>query len=203
MVLASTNSAGGYVNVAAFATSYLDETSATEDSTVYLQGQVAGSNRTTLELADGVKTEGSPTGSYKGSGTINAKAVYDDNTLLTCYVDDAAKTGKVDIAKWDAFADPDGAEDPFDPSDQRRHWGARKFAERLGTEYDPTKFACQKKHLEDKRHLTCYPNPEKYSERTRPSIGGWVQRGVEMDELLFQYITELESRLAALETNHA
>jgi hypothetical protein len=29
---------------------------------------------------------GSPTGGYKGAGTLNAQAVYDDNVLLTDYV---------------------------------------------------------------------------------------------------------------------
>jgi hypothetical protein len=46
---------------------------------------------------------GSPTGADKGVGTINAQAVYDDNTLLTCYVPEAYTQGSVDIAKWDAM----------------------------------------------------------------------------------------------------
>lgn len=48
---------------------------------------------------------GSPTGGDKGVGTINATAVYDDNSLLTCmamateFIDE----GRVDLEKWDAL----------------------------------------------------------------------------------------------------
>lgn len=45
---------------------------------------------------------GSPTGGDKGGGSLNAQAVYDDNTLLSCYVFDAALDGTVDIEAWDA-----------------------------------------------------------------------------------------------------
>jgi hypothetical protein len=44
---------------------------------------------------------GGATGGGKGAGTINAKAVYDDNTLLSCYVFDAALDRAVDLGKWD------------------------------------------------------------------------------------------------------
>jgi hypothetical protein len=37
---------------------------------------------------------GSPTGGNKGAGTINATAVYDDNTLLTDYVFEQYFLGK-------------------------------------------------------------------------------------------------------------
>lgn len=50
---------------------------------------------------DGSVLVGAPTGGAKGVGTINAKAVYDDNTLLTCYPFDAYLDGKIDEAKWD------------------------------------------------------------------------------------------------------
>lgn len=51
-----------------------------------------------------VRTAGAdPTGGNKGDGTINASAVYDDNTLLTDIVAELAQTGTVDTAKWDAM----------------------------------------------------------------------------------------------------
>src|SRR5690606_38551093 len=40
---------------------------------------------------------GAPTGGEKGIGSINAQAVYDDNTLLSCYVFDAAIDGEVSL----------------------------------------------------------------------------------------------------------
>ncbi|MEM8935470.1 MAG: DUF2793 domain-containing protein [Pseudomonadota bacterium] len=44
---------------------------------------------------------GNPTGGDKGTGAINAEAIYDDNTLLSCYVFDQALDGAIDEAKWD------------------------------------------------------------------------------------------------------
>jgi hypothetical protein len=48
---------------------------------------------------------GAPTGGAKGAGTINATAVYDDNTLLTCMAMAAEfrEEGRIDVAKWDAL----------------------------------------------------------------------------------------------------
>lgn len=45
--------------------------------------------------SDGGTTFGSPTGGSKGAGTINAKAVYDDNVLLTDWVFDLYYDGRV------------------------------------------------------------------------------------------------------------
>ncbi len=49
---------------------------------------------------------GAATGGDKGAGTVNATAVYDDNTLLTCIPlqEEFLARGEVDIAKWDALA---------------------------------------------------------------------------------------------------
>ena len=55
----------------------------------------------TLWRTGGV-TIGSPTGGAKGVGTINAVAVYDDNTLLTPYVLEAARNGRVNLPALDA-----------------------------------------------------------------------------------------------------
>jgi len=48
---------------------------------------------------------GSPTGGNKGLGTLNATAVYDDNTLLTCMAlqREFREKGAIDLAKWDAM----------------------------------------------------------------------------------------------------
>ena len=52
--------------------------------------------------ASGGMVIGSPTGGNKGDGTLNATAVYDDDVLLTCYVMEAEKTGKIDYDLWDS-----------------------------------------------------------------------------------------------------
>jgi hypothetical protein len=51
--------------------------------------------------ADGVQC-GAPTGGDKGNGTINAKAVYDDNTLLTCIPvqKEFLDSGTIDKSYW-------------------------------------------------------------------------------------------------------
>lgn len=48
---------------------------------------------------------GAPSGGNKGVGAINAQAVYDDNTLLTCAAmsDEFRRSGKIDIAFWDSL----------------------------------------------------------------------------------------------------
>ena len=56
-----------------------------------------------VQRSDCAAQLGFPTGGYKGVGTLNAQAVYDDNTLLTCYVPEAYTQGTVTLDKWDAM----------------------------------------------------------------------------------------------------
>lgn len=65
----------------------LDFTTSSEDGEWIIQSSIAGALTEVLKIGDGVEV-GSPTGGYKGAGTINAEGVYDDNTLLTDYVAD-------------------------------------------------------------------------------------------------------------------
>jgi hypothetical protein len=51
-------------------------------------------------FSDGGVVVGSPTGGNKGDGTINAVAVYDDNSLLTDYVFETAYEGKAFEEQW-------------------------------------------------------------------------------------------------------
>jgi hypothetical protein len=55
-----------------------------------------------LSIASGGVVLDNPTGGGKGTGTLNAKAVYDDNVLLTDMVGEYTETGKFDLARWDA-----------------------------------------------------------------------------------------------------
>lgn len=130
---------------------------------------------------------GAATGGLKGVGTINATAVYDDNTLLTCYVFDAANdNGVVDTAKWDAKA-PGG-----------RHAPLRKFVARLGTEYDPLDIDAYAKHWKDKRHLTSMPNEARFKHGDM-ATGEWIQRLIETVEIQAVHIDTLNQRLKLLE----
>jgi hypothetical protein len=67
---------------------------------------------------------GAPTGGSKGTGTINAVAVYDDNVLLTCVGVQYLKHGEVDLAQWDAL------------SPVKHHRTAHRFVELVKT-FDP------------------------------------------------------------------
>lgn len=69
--------------------------SSTTDSDINISGNGTGD----INLNDDVSIQdglvvGSPTGGNKGTGTINATAVYDDNTLLTDYVFEAEYKGE-------------------------------------------------------------------------------------------------------------
>jgi hypothetical protein len=44
---------------------------------------------------------GHPTGTAPGDGEISAQAVRDDGVVLTCYVLEAFRTGKIDTSEWD------------------------------------------------------------------------------------------------------
>lgn len=82
----------------------IDPTSTSEDSQFNIRTIVAGAVTVDMALGGGVIV-GAPTGSFKGVGTLNATAVYDDNTLLTCPVlqPEFISKGEIDIQKWDAL----------------------------------------------------------------------------------------------------
>ena len=160
---------------------------------------------------------GSPSGGNKGSGTINAEAVYDDNTLLSCYVFDQALDGTSDAAKWDAkvsdriiparlscVVDPETGEArevslSEEERSERRHTPFRKFAERIGTDYDPMTLDGYARHWKEKRHLTSLPNEKKFDIEKGMPAGAWIQRLVETVEIQAVLIEELHLRLKALE----
>jgi hypothetical protein len=68
---------------------------------------------------------GAPTGGDRGTGTLNAQTVYDDNVVLTCAGVQHLKYGTMDAAQWDALT-PTG-----------KHPAARKLSEMLGEGFDP------------------------------------------------------------------
>lgn len=122
---------------------------------------------------DGGVTIGSPTGSSKGAGTLNAVGVYDDNTLLTDYVFDYAVTGAVkaeDGEKAEAFA--------------------AKGADLLDIE----KFSA---FWKTERHLPSMPSRDEWAEGSK-SVGDLIQRLWETVEVQAVHIAELNERLKAL-----
>lgn len=255
------DSAGGSPIYASIYTRIVDPTNLSEDGVLETWTTIAGTDALRSYVGHGLVV-GAPTGGDKGAGTINAVGVYDDNTLLTCYIADVVDTTTGDeisidaaalTAKWDAFApdrvlpaeyshrqkvDPVTGEFMVDERgnpirekvevvperiEQRTHFGARKFFQRLGTEYDPRDIAKAMKHFKDKKHLTNMPNPETFVQGSM-SAGDWIQRLVEQAELqmiwtwrerrariqaqqqaqatittLQNTITALEARIAALE----
>jgi hypothetical protein len=171
-----------------------------------------------LHVDGGGALFGNPTGGDKGTGTINAVAVYDDNTLLTCYVFDQAIDGGVDTAKWDALVPdrviPAEIEEIEDPetgaliarekapqrTEARAHAPLRKFTARLGGEYDPLTLDGYAKHWRDKRHLTAMPNETRFDPLAGLSTGEWVQRLVETAEVQAVLIEELNQKIKVLES---
>jgi len=76
-----------------------DITAGAASNDLYLLSRVSGSLSTRLIVAQGVYTPAA-TGGDKGTNTINASAVYDDNVLLTDLVLDYAVDGTFDHDKY-------------------------------------------------------------------------------------------------------
>lgn len=87
-------------------------------------GSVAPTTRVTW-YSTGGQVNGGATGGDKGTGTINAVGVYDDNALLTCFGVEYLIDGAIDLSKWDGFA-PHGYHQP-----------AHAFVDMVGPDFDP------------------------------------------------------------------
>jgi hypothetical protein len=151
----------------------LDGTAASEDSEIRFNTYVAGSNGQRMYLRSGLVV-GSPTGGDKGSGTINATAVYDDNTLLTDYVFDWYTDGT--IRKED--------------EQQARIFMSDTNV--VGVDYFSEFW---KKH----RHLPSMPSREEWLASGNMSVGALAQRLWETAELQAIHIDNLNARLKKLE----
>jgi hypothetical protein len=153
--------------------------------------------------------------SGRGNGTINAQAVYDDGSLLSCYVFEDVVDGAIDLEKWDnQIPDLDYEETYWDEEDekehksekmkkrrvqkQRIHKPLRKFMARKGTEYDPMDIDRYAKHWKEKKHLTSMPNKQKFDPKVGLSTGAYIQRLVETVEIQAVHIENLNQRLKKL-----
>lgn len=159
-----------------------------------------------IQRSNGAVQVGSPTGGYKGAGTINAVGVYDNNTLLTCYVM-AAEKGDLTLDKWDA-ATPDlhvpeqrhekDGEVIVIPevNETRIHEPARKFFARAEELLDPEKYA---KAWKKDGHLPTMPSPAEWEESGKKmTLGALVQKLWETVEVQAVHIAKLEARISSL-----
>ncbi len=97
------DSAAANVQYAAVAAQVIDTTAGSIDGRLAFLTAIAGAGDYRLFLGNGLYTINA-TGADMGIDTINAKAVYDDSVLLTCYAIDACRNGSVDVAFWDSTA---------------------------------------------------------------------------------------------------
>lgn len=178
-----------------------DYTDGSEDATYRFATMVAGSLNNRLYIAGGL-FHPSATGGDKGNNTINFGAVYDDNTLLTCYPFDAYLDGDIDEAKWDDMV-PDVYDLETGETTPRRHEAMRKFKARLGTDSDPLDLDRYIEHWRKKRHLTSLPNESKFDPAEGLPTGVWIQRLIETVEIQAIHIGQLHERAKVLERRAA
>ena len=192
----------------------LDATDGSEDARLDFLTEVGGTIANRVFIGAGLFTPGA-TGGDKGTNSINASAVYDDDTLLSCYVFDAALDGVIDVDKWDAkvpdriipatFEDrettgPDGLpiieriELTPETTVFRAHQPARAFDTAM---LDPDVFAA---HWKSRRHLPALPQEAAFDPvADKLSIGDWAQRLLETVECQAVHIDRLNQRIKALE----
>jgi hypothetical protein len=128
---------------------------------------------------------GNPTGGDKGLGTLNATAVYDDNTPLTCYVLDAAIDGHVDLDYWNTFANG------------TLHTPAMRFTQRNMMDLSIDAFG---DFWKTNRHLPAMPSRENWEQLP---VGDLAQRLWETVEVQAVHIDKLNSRIKELEAKLA
>ena len=131
---------------------------------------VATSTDIMTVAADGSVVVGAPTGGAKGYGTINAQAVYDDNTLLTDYVFDL---------QYDGALKPEDVE--------------------LYGDYEMLSITELEDYIRNERHLPGIRGRDEWDTEGKPSIGQLLNGVWRNTEEFAIYITELNSRVAILE----
>ena len=114
-------------------------------------------------------------GSGNGAGTINAVGVYDDNTLLTDYVFDAAVDGGIDY-------------DKYDEAHNKPHIPARTFD---SDELDPQVFASKWKSSRKLPAIARY-------EKENLSTGEFIQALTETTEVLAVHLESLREQVSKI-----
>ena len=114
---------------------------------------------------------GNPTGGYKGPGTLNAQAVYDDNVLLTDYVFDKYLDGKVRS------------------EDENKH-----------ADFKMMSIPEMREYVKRERHLPSIKGRKVWEEKGAFSVGELSQQIWESVEINALYLSQLDKRMNALES---
>ena len=186
-------------NYGAFVCKADDDTAGSEYGSVEIRPIINGNGSNSnyyLSVGDGV-TIGNPTGGGKGSGSLNATAVYDDNTLLSCYVFDQALDGAIDHAKWDGKVPDRRGQDGA--VEVRSHEPMRRFAALTGGDYDPLTLDGYARHWRERRHLPAMPDEATFDPVKGLPAGEWIQRLLETVETQAVLIDQLHQRISVLE----
>lgn len=178
----------------------------TNNSGSYFEIYRAADNGSVLDVVmsasrtSGAVIIGAPSGGYMGAGTLNAKGVYDDGTLLTCYAIEAERTGKVTPELWDSVVpnrevkQPDGEK----TVEVRTHEPAKRFAARADELLDPKRYG---ESWRSTGHLPSLPSPEEWeASGKKMSLGDIQQRLWEATEIMAIHIDKLLGRIEALES---
>jgi hypothetical protein len=141
-----------------------------------------------IDPSGAVVLDGASAGrAFKGAGTLNAAAIYDDGAgPLTGYVLDAATRG-IDPNEWDAMSQAAGS--------SGEHRQARDFADRLD-QLDPSAYAAEWKA---RGELPAFPTRQEWIEGGGLPLGSMVQRLWETVEVQAVHIDNLNQRIMALE----
>jgi hypothetical protein len=181
------NSANAVVGYGSIQSVLADVTGGSEDGRINVATVINGSSVIVAQFGPGLVV-GAPTGGDKGVGTINATGVYDDNTLLTGYVLEAALDGAIDKPKWDKIGIR-GVHEPM-----------RRFSAMVETgSRNPLTIDGFSDFWKTYRHLPSLPDEEQPSLLEQPSTGQWIQMLVETVELLAVHVDGLNERLNRLE----
>lgn len=127
---------------------------------------------------------GSPTGGDKGTGTINAKAVYDDNVLLTCYPIEYARTGSINLVELD---------EKFGRG--KRHERAHSFNKKAAQLLDLREYS---KQWKSDGHLPLFPSRKEWEDRKHIAVGELTQILSETVELQAIHIDRLQEQIDEL-----
>lgn len=166
----------------------------------------------TIDRADGGVFLRNASGGSRGEGTLNATAVYDDSSVLTCYVIEQWLHGEIDLEKWDSYV-PD-REIPTYSSDgeitgvtlePRKHDRAAGFAN-FGA--DRLNIDSYTEFVETAERLPAFPGPDYWVEyyKGNMSTGDLIQRIWETLEIAMVFAMDarrrelsLQARIDALE----
>ena len=199
------DNAGNFQRYARIMPKIVDATSGSSTGSLEFETYQSGANGTRMICAHGIYHP-SATGGDKGDNTINFGAVYDDNSLLSCYVFDAELDGVIDEAKWDAKV-PDRVHEQRDEDgelvseqiEERKHDPMRRFQSQMAEILDPEAYA---KFWRQYRHLPAMPEEGAFDPvADKLSTGDWIQRLLETVEVQAVHIAKLHDRLQILENS--